>query len=353
MKKGKLLNVAVVGCGDFGEKHARIFEKLPIANLLAVCDVNQLRADGLAGKINAERECDEEQVQRFYDIEDMLQTLGDRLDACSVAVSEHFHYIAAKPIIEAKKALLLEKPIAHNGEYADKIMNLVSENNSRMMVGQVLKFDPKYQTMAACIERGEFGEVTNMYLERTSTNTVPKRLSGSISMYHYMGVHDFEAMLTFAGKAKPVKVYAQAVNKVNKKYHGEAAVNEGDATFNTITFDNGTIAVIHLFWAHASDSLGFVARAHIFGTKATGYIDIKKQGIEIFRKDEYVDYPEMTYWPEFNDEIQGALKAELLHFCEATLSGRPYIVDNARAVLAVKVIDACRKSLETGMPVLM
>lgn len=115
-----------------------------------------------------------------------------------------------------------------------------------MMVGQVLKFDPKYQIMAQKIENGDFGEVTNMYLERSSTNGVPRRLSGAISMYHYMGVHDFEAMLTFAGSARPVKVYAQAVDKVNGAFNGDRAVNEGDATFNTITFDNGTIAVIHL-----------------------------------------------------------------------------------------------------------
>ena len=353
MKETKMLQVAVIGCGYFGTNHARIYEKLPNAQLMAVCDFNHEAADQLAALINAERSPDEEKCLAFYDTEEMLRTLGDQLDACSVAVSEHFHYSAAKPVIEAGKALLLEKPIAQDGENADKIMQLVQQHGTRMMVGQVTKFDPKYQILAERIRQGEFGQVTNMYLERTSTNGVPKRLKGAISMYHYMGVHDFEAMLTFAGDAKPVKVYAQAVDKVNGQFNGEHAVNEGDATFNTITFDNGMIAVIHLFWAHASESLGFVARAHVFGTDATAYLDIKSPGLEIYHKNDYVDYPEMTYWPEFNGEIQGALKAELLHFCQATLSGAPYIVNNERAVLAVKVIDACRQSLKTGMPVML
>lgn len=351
MKETKMLNVAVIGCGYFGSNHAGIYEKLPNANLVAVCDFNHEMADALADRINKQRSGQEPQCRAFYDAKEMLEVMGNEIDACSVAVSEHFHYDAAKPVIEAGKALLLEKPIAQDGENADKIMALVKEHGTRMMVGQVLHFDPKYQIMAERIARGDFGEVTNMYLERSSTNGVPQRLHGAISMYHYMGVHDFEAMLTFAGEAKPVKVYAQAVDKVNGKFNGERAVNEGDATFNTITFDNGTIAVIHLFWAHASESLGFVARAHVFGTEATGYIDIKSQGLEFYHKNDWVDYPELTYWPEFNGEIQGALKAELLHFCDATIHGREYIVNNERAVLAVKVIDACRESLRTGMPV--
>ena len=353
MKTTNQLSVAVIGCGYFGGNHAHIYESLPNADLMAVCDFNHTMADELAASINAGRPEGAQKCRAFYDAEAMLQEIGTELDACSVAVSEHYHYSAAKPVIEAGKALLLEKPIAQDSENAEKIMELVKKHDTRRMVGQVTKFDPKYQTLSEQIAKGAFGEITNMYLERTSTNGVPQRLRGTISMYHYMGVHDFEAMLTFAGDAKPVKVYAQGVDKVNGQFNGENAINEGDATFNTITFDNGTIAVIHLFWAHASESLGFVARAHVFGTEATGYIDIKNQGLEIYKKDAMVDYPEMTYWPEFNGEIQGALKAELLHFCEATISGRPYIVDNDRAVLAVKVIDACRESLKTGMPVLL
>lgn len=353
MKETRMLQVAVIGCGYFGSNHARIYEKLPNAQLTAVCDRNRVMADELAALINGGRTEGEERCRAFYDAEEMLKELGDDLDACSVAVSEHYHYDAARPVIEAGKALLIEKPIAQDGATADRIMELAKKHGTRMMVGQVLKFDPKYQIMAQKIENGDFGEVTNMYLERSSTNGVPRRLGGAVSMYHYMGVHDFEAMLTFAGNARPVKVYAQAVDKVNGAFNKDRAVNEGDATFNTITFDNGTIAVIHLFWAHASESLGFVARAHVFGTKATGYIDIKSPGLEIYEENAPVEYPEMTYWPEFNGEIQGALKAELLHFCEATLSGKPYIVDNERAVRAVKVIDACRESLKTGMPVML
>ena len=184
MKETRMLQVAVIGCGYFGTNHARIYEKLPNAQLMAVCDRNRAMADELAAVINSGRSGGEERCRAFYDVEEMLRELGGELDACSVAVSEHFHYDAARPVIEAGKALLIEKPIAQDGTVADRIMELSKEHGTRMMVGQVLKFDPKYQMMAQRIENGDFGEVTNMYLERSSTNGVPRRLSGAISMYH-------------------------------------------------------------------------------------------------------------------------------------------------------------------------
>lgn len=124
MKETRMLQVAVIGCGYFGTNHARIYEKLPNALLMAVCDRNRAMADELAALINSGRSEEEERCRAFYDAEEMLRELGDELDACSVAVSEHYHYDAARPVIEAGKALLIEKPIAQDGATADRIMGL-------------------------------------------------------------------------------------------------------------------------------------------------------------------------------------------------------------------------------------
>lgn len=334
MTDAKVLRVGVVGCGYFGEKHARVFHSLANTQLMAVCDTNKAQADALAARLGC---------NAYASVGEMLQK--EELDACSVAVSEQYHLTAAAPILKAKKHLLIEKPIAQNAAEGQELLRLAQENGVRLMVGQILKFDPKYQTLAERIAAGELGSITNMYLKRTSTNGVPQRLKGTVSMYHYMGVHDFEAMLTFAGEAKVKRVYTQGVSRVNAPY------NAGDATLNTITFDNGCIACIHLCWSLPNDALGLVTCAHVVGTKGVGYVDIHSPGLAIYGSGSTVEYPEMTYWPEANGEIQGALRAELAHFADCTLHEKPYIVDSARALEAVRVIDACRESLKTGQPV--
>lgn len=334
MCKTEVLKMAVVGCGYFGEKHADIIGQLPNAKLVAVCDKNEEAARRLAEK---------QKCEAYSDIERMLEQ--EEIDAVSIAVSETFHLDAVRPVAKAKKHILLEKPIARNTEEALEIVRLASENQIRLMVGHVLKWDGRYQYTAEAIQRGDLGEVISMYLKRSSTNGTVKRLNGKISMFHYMGVHDFEAMLTFAEPAKPVKVYSQWVGKKNVPYNGK------DTVFNTITFDNGTVASIQLCWALPDGSLDFVAYAEVVGTKGVSYIDVKDQGLSIFREGQPVEYPELTYWPEYYGHVHGKLREEIAHFVTNTLSGEPYAVSTERAVEAVRTIDACFESLETGMPV--
>ncbi|MDO4274976.1 MAG: Gfo/Idh/MocA family oxidoreductase [Eubacteriales bacterium] len=331
--KGQGLRMAVIGCGYFGEKHADIINELPNAELAAVCDVNEEAAVRLSGKLGC---------KYYTDIETMLKS--EEIDAVSIAVSETYHLDAVRPVAAAGKDILLEKPIARNTEEALEILRLAKENNIRLMVGHVLKWDGRYQYTAEAVKKGELGDVISMYFKRSSTNGTVKRLNGKISMFHYMGVHDFEAMLTFAEPAKPVKVYSQWVGKKNTKYNGK------DTVFNTITFDNGIVASIQLCWALPDGSLDFVAYGEVVGTEGVSYIDIKDQGLSIYRSDKPVEYPELTYWPEYYGHVHGKLREEIAHFVTNTLSGEPYVVDNDRAVEAVRTIDACFESLRTGMP---
>ena len=60
MKETRMLQVAVIGCGYFGTNHARIYEKLPNALLMAVCDRNRAMADELAALNNSGRSEEEE-----------------------------------------------------------------------------------------------------------------------------------------------------------------------------------------------------------------------------------------------------------------------------------------------------
>lgn len=334
MNNSGVLRMAVVGCGYFGEKHADIIGQLSNAELVAVCDKNWEAAKRLAQRTSC---------KAYEDIEEMLAK--EQLDAVSIAVSETFHLDAVRPVAKAGKHILLEKPIARNTEEALEIVRLAEENQIRLMVGHVLKWDGRYQYTAEAIARGDLGEVISMYLKRSSTNGTVKRLHGKISMFHYMGVHDFEAMLTFAEPARPVKAYAQWVGKKNVPYNGK------DTVFNTITFDNGIVACIQLCWALPEGSLDFVACAEVVGTKGASYIDVKDQGLSIYREEAPVEYPELTYWPEYYGHVHGKLREEISHFVKNTLSGEPYAVSTERAVEAVRTIDACFESLKTGMSV--
>ena len=335
MKNTKVLRVAVIGCGFFGEKHADILNELANAELVAVCDTNESNAIALGKKLTC---------NAYSSIETMLEK--EDIDAVSIAVSENYHLAAAEPVAKAKKHILIEKPIAKNYEEAQRIVQLTKENDVRLMVAHILHWDGRYKYTEEAIKRGELGDIISMYLKRSSTNDAAVRFKDSVSIFHYAGVHDFEYMLSFAAPAKPVKVYAQSVAKKNAPY------NSTDTVFSTITFDNGVIASIQLCWAlPEGGSCNFVVHAEVVGTKGISYIDLHNQGVAIYRENAPGYYPELTYWPEYYGHVHGKLREEIAHFVDNTLSGEAYAVDVDRAVLAVRTIDGCFESLKTGMPV--
>lgn len=331
----KVLRMGVIGCGFFGSKHCDVLVQLPNAKLTCVCDVNENTAKEVAAKYD----CD-----YYTDVREMLQKAA--VDAVSICVSEDYHFETAVAAAKAKKHILIEKPIATNAADAVSIQKAAEENGVRLMVAHILKWDGRYVYTDEAIKRGDLGEVISMYFKRSTTHDTAENFGGKVSFFHYMIVHDFEAMLTFAAPAKVVKVYSQWTNKRNKAY------NSQDTVFNTITFDNGTLASIQGCWSlPVNKALGIVAQAEVIGTKGVSYIDLKNQGLEIIREHDETELPELTYWPQYYGYTLGKLKEEINHFINATLNGEEYLVSTENAIEAVRVIDACFESLKTGLPV--
>lgn len=328
----KKLRVGVVGLGFIGALHARIMHELPNVDLVAVSDLRGDVADDTAKKYSC---------KAYIDYNAMMK--AEALDAVSVTLPDELHPEAAICAAEHGLSVLLEKPIAKTAAEGKRILDACARCGTRLMVAQVLQFDPRYAQLRDAIKADRLGEIVHMFLKRTNPRASAERLNGRASIFHYIGVHDIEMMCTYA-QSRPVTVYCKMVSKINAEYHSE------DSVFATVTFENGALAVIELCWALPNNSaLGINTYVEVVGSKAAGYVSIQDQGISIVTP-EAVEYPDTLHWPEYNGQVLGDLKEELAHFITATLSGAPYIVDNQNALMAAKVIDACFASIASGMP---
>lgn len=74
----KKIRVGVVGVGDFGRNHVRVFHELPGAELVGIHDVDPERARQIAAEFG---------TQAFSDI----GQLAEQIDAVSVAVPTILH----------------------------------------------------------------------------------------------------------------------------------------------------------------------------------------------------------------------------------------------------------------------
>ena len=305
----KKLRVGVIGLGFIGGLHARIWAESDIAELVAVADINE----ALAKQTAEQHGC-----AAYSDYNEMLKR--DDIDAVSICVPEDFHVAPAVAAANAKKAILLEKPIAKTVKEAMEIKKAVDDNGVRMMIAHVLKFDPRYVQLNEAIQSGKLGDISTLALKRTNSQGTPKRLKGKVSFFYYMGVHDIEWMLDYNRAAKPVK---------------------------------GSVATVELNWAFPENGVcGFMTAVEAVGTKAAALLNVDNQGL-LIADPASVELPDALHWPVYNGQIQGDLKEELNHFARATLNGSDYLVDTDNAIRAIRVIEAAMESIETGMPVVL
>ena len=106
----KKLRVGVIGLGFIGGLHARIWAESDIAELAAVADVN----GEAAARAAAQYGC-----ASYTDYHELLQ--DPDIDAVDICVPEDFHVAPAVAAAVAKKAILLEKPIAKTAAEAEEI----------------------------------------------------------------------------------------------------------------------------------------------------------------------------------------------------------------------------------------
>ena len=329
----KKLRIGVIGLGFIGQLHVRIWSENPEVELAAVADV--------VGEV-AEKTGREYQCAYYIDYKEMLEKEG--IDAVDICVPEDFHVDPAVAAAKAGKHILMEKPIAKTVKEARIIEEAARENGVRLMVAHVLKFDPRYVQLNDAIESGKLGTITTLALKRENSKGTPKRLKGKVSYFYYMGIHDIEMMLTYNKNTKPVKVYAQESNIVLKGL-------DKDATFVTVTFENGSIGSLELNWAFPENgACGFMTYAEVVGTEGAAIVNVDNQGLAVFSGAD-VEYPDALHWPEYNGQIQGDLKEELAHFAHATLNGDAYLVDTDRAIRAVGIVEAAMESIRTGQVV--
>jgi len=327
----EVLKVGVIGLGFFGARHARVYIEHSATELIGVCDkdINQTAAvKSMRGG-------------RFFEsYHDLLALPG--LDAVSICLPDRLHEDVAVAAAKAGKFILLEKPLAHTTAAAYRIIKAVEDHGARLMVGHILRFDPRYVKVFQASAPEILGEPIHLHAKRNATRSTAARLGDATSILYYMGVHDIDAMQWIA-RSKICRAYAQK-RKV-------LATGNEDALFAIVNFENGAIGSLDYSWAWPDGLMnGYRASLEIVGTRAAAYLDCSDQGF--FAIDENCTSGGDTHlWPEINGRIVGDLADEIDHFIKASISGAAYIQNCYEAFDAIPVLEALDQSANVGRPV--
>jgi UDP-N-acetylglucosamine 3-dehydrogenase len=327
------LRMVLVGAGIIGNVHAIALNENPNIEFIAVVDVKKNAAKELADKYG---------IKFYSSMEDCLN--NEDFDAFDICVNEEYHVETSIIAANAKKHILLEKPIAKTTKEALEIKKAVETNGVRLMIAHLLRFDSRYGVLMDAIKDGKLGEISSVYVKRCNTLSTCKRLGGKVSFMYYLGVHDIEILCAYAG-GRPEKVYAQFPNKICSQY------GDDDGIYSIVNFDNGVIGCFEIDWSYQDTMpMPVWSYAKVGGTKGSGIVEVGPQGLTMNMADEF-SYPDTMLSPIYNGRMHGDMVLQIDHFAKSILNNTEFIINIKTPIDAVRIIDACFESQTTGMPV--
>ena len=183
MTSDSIVNVAVIGVGAFGRKHARVYKQLedqgePI-RLLGVVDRDVTRADSVGREFGC----------RSFGSLEQLVTTHSEVQAASVTVPTAHHLEVARVLLQAGVDVLVEKPLASSLQEADELIALAKTNQRIAQVGHLERFNPAVRATIPLINRPMFFEV-----HRLSVFT-PRALDVDVVLD--LMIHDLDIVLSF------------------------------------------------------------------------------------------------------------------------------------------------------------
>lgn len=210
-----MLKIAVVGIGNMGKHHARIYSELQNAELVAVCDLNKKFGKELADKYNC----------KFYeDYHEMIKK--EELDAVSIAVPTSSHKKIAVDFLNQKIHVLLEKPICNKLSDAEEIIKTAKQNNVKLLIGHIERYNPAIVKVKELIKGGFFGEVISIDAKRVGS--YPSQIKDSDVILD-VAIHDID-IINFLYESFPNNVSANNGNAFggNKADYVDILMEYGD-----------------------------------------------------------------------------------------------------------------------------
>jgi predicted dehydrogenase len=327
------VNVAVIGLGRAGEKHALVYDKLPFVNLVAVCDKDDhlvRRYSELLGTTG------------YTDFRDLMD--DPTVDAVSVVLPDTLHLDATKTALERGKHILLEKPIASNMADAKQILDLAEQSNRVFMVAHILRHMPQHSLAQQRIAGGEIGDIVHVAARRNSSIAGARAYSShhTDTSVHLM-VHDID-YINWIVASKVNKVFAKARQILLTKY------DMNDTVIAMLEYENGVIATLEACWILPDNSPRELDdKIEVIGTKGAVYIDGICTGLEIISSaNDRVEMPDTVAWPQINDTIGGSIFEEIVSFVNCMIKGTKPLVGACEAYQALRVVDAIQRSISQG-----
>lgn len=143
------LRVGVIGCGSIAQhRHLPEYNTNQNVELVAVCDINEDRAQAVAEKYG---------VKAYTNYEELLSS--GSVDAVSVCTPNYLHAPISIAALKSGIHVLCEKPMATSKAEAEAMIAASKASGKKLMIGHNQRFVASHQKARTLIQSGEIGKI--------------------------------------------------------------------------------------------------------------------------------------------------------------------------------------------------
>lgn len=338
-----MLNVAVVGAGLLGARHARVYAELTGCRLVGVYDVDEARAAAVAAH---------HRVAAFTSLKDLLR---GNVEAVSVATPDHAHHDTVAACLDAGAHVLVEKPLTIDPAEADALIRRAAGRRRVLMVNYSQRWLPESRRIERLVRDGDLGHIAFIESHRWDAAWVPERMIAAwadrTTPIHFMSSHDIDLILSWTGR-RARRIYAVA-------HHGALSKTDiVDGHDALVTLDGGARVSLHSSWIlpetfpAAADS-----RLEIIGSRGALFLDGNRRELSIFTPghSERIAFAGPRTADEVGGRLAGAFVESLRAFVEAAGAGNldaPTSAGRTRHVVEVQaaIVASAARGVEIELP---
>jgi predicted dehydrogenase len=287
------VRVAVVGAGDFGRNHARVYRDLPDVELVGIVDPNTERAAKIAAEFSTA-------------VIPGIEFLAGHADAASVAVPTIAHASVGCRLLELGIDVLVEKPMAVSLAEAGELLSAAARTGRILQVGHLERFNPAISAVMPVLNSPLYFEVHRLGI------FTPRSLD--IDVVYDVMIHDLDILLALVD-APVVDIKAIGIPVLTDKV---------DIAHARLDFATGAVANV----TASRVSTERVRKMRFFQQHEYISVDFTRQDALRVRVAEPGPQPKFDF-SALPSEREEPLRAELRSFLESVRTRRPPKVDGA------------------------
>lgn len=319
--------VGVIGAGGMGARHTEnLHSKVVGARVAGVADIDRDRAESLAAACGGAR--------TFRDASSLIHS--DNVEAVLIASPDSTHAEYALECLRVNKPVFCEKPLATRVPDAKRILDAETRLGRKLVqVGFMRRFDPQHRALKRELAAGTVGRPILYKGWHRNVKTGDYGVATEIFLTN-SAVHDVDSARWLLAQ----DVEAVFVSGVNTDARLGSDVL--DLLLLQLFLSNGCLATIELY---VNAAYGYEVGAEIVGESGT--VSIGPAGGPVIRSERFGAVRVDGNWLE---RFRQAYVSELQAWIEAIQRNTHAGSDVWDGYISLLVVEACRKSLQSGSP---